>query len=701
MSRGRRELATDVLHLVTLSGFAVAQPLFGLLASNAEFFVARRSESVDLLALVFVLIALVPLPLVLLELAAAPLGKHPRKLLHGALVALLLSATLLPALKRIEWIGDGPTLLGATALGATGALLVSRLPGMRRYLTFLAPAVLVFPLVFLARPSIRELLVPGAPASGEVPVVEARNPIVMVVFDELPVTALMDDKRGIDAERFPHLAALAASATWYRNATTVADLTQYSLPAIVTGRYPLERQQPTARDHPQNLFRLLAGSYQLRVSESVTMLCPEPLCSREREGFGGRMRSLILDLSIVYLHVVAPDHLASRLPPVTDNWMNFARAAEPMPWDRHRRQARRADRVQQFTRFIAAAEPGPAPGLMFIHVLLPHLPFNYLPSGVVYTDKKDLSGMSNRYEWSWSETEIEEDQQRFLLQVGFVDTLVGRLVERLIAEDLFDTSLVVVTADHGASFRPGDFRRRLTETNFPDILPVPLIIKAPHQRQGRIDDRSFENIDILPTIADLLGLEVPWSMDGSSALDPSTAERRPVVGISTRGNRWRRRLYDPEALDLKYVALESRLARFGSGDSELFWGRGPFAGLVGSRVEALQVAPPSGIEVRLELPSRALRLPPDLQFVPAFFSGRLAGRGLPVRGVHLALAINGVIRAVLPAGDSDRRGDRWAWAAAVPQASFRPGVNRVEVFVLRDEGGRVRLETTATRFADS
>jgi hypothetical protein len=43
-----------ILHLFTLSAFAVAQPLFDILARHGEFFAVRQSQPTDLFALIFV-----------------------------------------------------------------------------------------------------------------------------------------------------------------------------------------------------------------------------------------------------------------------------------------------------------------------------------------------------------------------------------------------------------------------------------------------------------------------------------------------------------------------------------------------------------------------------------------------------------------------------------------------------------------------
>ena len=88
---------------------------------------------------------------------------------------------------------------------------------------------------------------------------------------------------------------------------------------------------------------------------------------------------------------------------------------------------------------------------------------------------------------------------------------------------IYDRALVVVAADHGISFRPGGQLRLATSENIGEVAGVPLIVKTPHQRQGRIDRRHAQTIDVLPTIADALDLRPPWPLQGRSLLGSGPA----------------------------------------------------------------------------------------------------------------------------------------------------------------------------------
>src|SRR5207247_547823 len=81
---------------------------------------------------------------------------------------------------------------------------------------------------------------------------------------------------------------------------------------------------------------------------------------------------------------------------------------------------------------------------------------------------------------------------------------------RLPAIGLYDRVLLLVTADHGVSFRAGQKRRPVSEKNLQDIAYVPLFVKLPHQRRGRVVRAAARTIDILPTIAKAAGVHMRW-----------------------------------------------------------------------------------------------------------------------------------------------------------------------------------------------
>lgn len=95
-------------------------------------------------------------------------------------------------------------------------------------------------------------------------------------------------------------------------------------------------------------------------------------------------------------------------------------------------------------------------------------------------------------------------------RVRRLDACFGTFVESLRAMDLYNESIIIVTADHGDSLGEGG-RWGHAYTVFPEILRVPLLIKLPWSVQGlwesRVDDVAFTT-DVTPTLYRLLGYDV-------------------------------------------------------------------------------------------------------------------------------------------------------------------------------------------------
>src|SRR3990170_4642682 len=125
-------------------------------------------------------------------------------------------------------------------------------------------------------------------------------------------------------------------------------------------------------------------------------------------------------------------------------------------------------------------------------------------------------------------------RQRHIEKERFTDKLLGELVARLKEEDLFDRALVIVTSDHGGAFVPGEPHRTATPATYKELIATPLLIKLPHQHEAGIDPRPASGLDIVPTIAEVVGTRVPWKVDGTSLLSERAQTRLTTVytGVS-------------------------------------------------------------------------------------------------------------------------------------------------------------------------
>ncbi|HEX6713542.1 MAG TPA: sulfatase-like hydrolase/transferase [Thermoleophilaceae bacterium] len=469
----------------------------------------------------------------------------------------------------------------------------------------------------------------------------AKPPIVFVVFDALPGSMLMKPGGELDAERFPGFAELARNSTWYRNATTVHDSTVKSIPAMLDGRWPSNLRRALVADHPVNVFTLLRRSYRIWADEEGTQLCPRTVCRQKRA------RLLYL------LH--------------------------------GRREQRFAAALSQ----IGAPSADKRPPLWFLHVLLPHEPLRFLPSGKVYEGGSDPEPGLDGNESFDNEFLAHQAEQRHLLQLEYTDKLLQQLLARLRQTGLYDKAVIVVTADHGITFRvkgsPAEpyrlgqigWRRDMTTYNAHDVAFVPLFVKKPGQDSAAIDDGWVRTLDILPTLLTQARVKpMPRAVAGREL-----GERRGAPEeLQVLTNRAGLLELDPATLARRRAAtIAERAARFGTGaDVDRLFAIGPNAELVGRSVGSLRVL--RRLNVRLWGPRRFLDVDLNGRRVPSNVIGWVDQKVAPGRA--LAVALNGRIAAVgrsfKPIG-----GLGVEFSLLVPESAFRQGRNDVRVYALR------------------
>jgi hypothetical protein len=679
--------ATRGAQLLAASGFALAQPLFDLLGKNAEFFAARGSTPGDIVLFALVVAFVPALVFLAVEVVVAAVSSTAGYVLHLALLALLGAVFGVQALKRSGVDGTTTLIVGAVLIGAAVAVAVWRLGPARSFLTILAAAPFVFLGIFIFNTPVERLVFPNAQARAASAYVRHPTPVVFLLLDEFPTITLEDEKGDIDAGRFPNFARLAKSALWFRNMTTVSSTTTVAVPALLTGQLPKKGTLPVYQDHPNNLFTLLGKRYRLHVTETQTALCPPKLCKRKKPSAQSRLSSLYSDARTVYLHLIAPPELETRLPAIDESWSNFGadtgnQLEGRVKLPKVNLKTFYIGRLHDFNTWLRKLRPpGPTPPLDYLHVLFPHGPWLYFPDGRVRAVTVPRAPGRTEEQW-WNESLAQQAWQRHLLQAGFADRLVGRFVERLRKTGLWDKALVIVTVDEGDSFRGGDSRRDPTKTNLGDIAFIPLFVKLPGKENGGVVERHVTSVDILPTIASVLGVKINWRVDGRSVLAPGAGSRTVRVGTFRSSYR--------TAQSLRQRARERKLRLFGSGSwgpklsaTDRYWE------LVAKQVSSLRPSGTLSARATVDgLGSRLLRkLPRRSQLIPSPLAGTISGLR---PGDTVAFALNGRIAAV---SQVYRERDTGAirFSALPPASAFVAGRNRVRAFVVTGPAGSPAL----------
>ncbi len=718
----RHRLAVDVLHVFVLSGFAVAQPVYDLLGKHAAYFVARGSMPVDVGVLVLTLSLALPAIVAGCLLVSRALGVVFYTAAFAAVQIALVAGIVLPATKTL--LLPGIATLVPVGCGLLFALAYRKTRVVRLFLTVVSPAILIFPVVFVFATPVSKIVFPKEiPSASGAWSLSPESHVVFLVFDLLPVTALMDEHQNLDAERYPGFARMQAQSFWFRRARTVSRATAKAIPALLTGLYPRKDALGLLEDFPKNLFTLFGAAGDVHAFEPMTRLCPETLCGEGNSlSLRARLTSLSKDTAIVFLHLLLPERLTGRLPPIDSQWGSFdpeadkrtvppaaAEGADELGERESKRESRREirkkkrerkrkkeelhklvkdlssqDRLEKFEVFLEGLDRRAGRNLSFLHLDLPHGPFLYLSSGKKYVPEgakyKRLhlgsalgkgGGKPGKRTWGPDRYLVDLAYQRLTHQIVLADKLVGQLLDRLDELGTLERSLVVITADHGQGYRPNGFQRSMADA---DTVHVPLFVKFPGQREGFVDDRAVESVDVLPTIVDALDLKLDWQFDGYSLSagsgDESAVRRRQPLELER---------------DLA-TCLRHKLDRVAS-DSLEIPGAGPRRELVGQRIADVLKTAREGEELTrlhgVKLDQEALLTDVDLSsdFVPAYLTGSLEPGGKSTI-IDLAIALNGVIRATLTTYQTSGKS---RFATMVAESSLVAGNNTWAVFRLQNE----------------
>jgi hypothetical protein len=698
-SNAGRSLAMDGLHICVLASLALAQPAYDRLGDRPAFLLNLGTRPPVVFLVMAVLSLALPAAILLLECLAWLCARRMRDAVHAIAMYLLTVLLALPLLKRASFLPGEVAFVGSLVTAGVAVWGYFEFARVRTYVTLCAMGIVFSPAAFLLSSSVTSILFPPQTLR---PGRWTPVPTVVLVFDELCGASLMNVDREIDADRFPNLAELSRQATWFRNATTVHTETEQAVPAILSGKYPTTAWSPVTADRPQNLFSVLdsAGGYELAVFEPVTNLAPRNRVrgAVDPPGIGRQAAVLLETLARVYLFHVTPQDFHRHLPPIPALWygMSDSRDVDRTLPRGVFRYGWEDQRDRQFDHFLSCLDGSSRPTLYFMHLLAPHVPWSYLPSGHRYTDdfdKRDLmnfnahSGLLDF--WGQDEWLVVQSQQRYLLQLAWLDQLIGRLVERLKETGLYDRSLLIVTADHGVAFRANRPRRMTAPDTLGDILSIPLFIKRPHQTSGEISDRHVESVDILPTVADVLGIELSEPADGWSAFDDSRPERRSKTLVRDE---------TPVAVDPTIAATSDVPAlirgRFGEArDPQAIFRLGPIPELLDRPVASLPQSPKPPTEIEFIRYGDFAGAGAGELF-PCFFEGRVR-TPMADQPTILAVAVNGTIRAVTRTYLLDGFRDRWA--ALVPESSFQPGKNDVQFFVVTGDAPDWQLSPCTSR----
>lgn len=704
-----KEITRRGLVHLALATVAVSQPLLALYGENLAVFTTARFQGATVVwfALVAVLVPPVVITAVDVALSSVVSRVAPARsaTVHHVLVCAGLWACAASVLHSVTW---GHWTLDAAFTGAVAGLGLAgylRITPVRTWLTWISPlAPAVLALFVVSASSL--VWVPDtesieAAAGGDEP-----PGVLWIQLDEAPLFPLVNSTGEINAARFPGFAKLAAVSTWYRNALTISQHTAVAVPSMLSGLAPDYSRQPVAADYPRNIFALLRATMPLDVVEEVTALCPQDDCVEAsvttdgtsaaavpagRAGFGSFLR----DAAIVLGHRILPAGVRDSLPPIDEGWGNFgsdpgagetvtpdddaiAEESAPTPGATREKPKGHAGRTAAIEAMVDRAASS-TPAFRFIHVLLPHRPWVLAP------DRRKSQKMTADPRPDTVVDRRRDNYQSHLNQYVAIDGVIGEMVETLSGSPAWSRTMVIVTADHGITFVPGQsYRDRVNPRNsatLDDIYRVPLFVKYPDQTTAATDDCAASTLDLVPTIEAVIGLRSGWTMDGVDlrVQCPDSREREITwpEGATT--------------VSAGTAELAERVAFYGrwvdpDGDVDAIYRTGPAGALVG---RAVPVDAP--VDARFEW-----RLANGAEFeavgsapfepVPTRAVGEIRAVGAVADDVEVLVAVDGVIVGEVREAAGMPRGVWSHFSASLMSRMIGAGAHDVTLWSATPEG---------------
>src|SRR5258707_6981546 len=175
-----------------------------------------------------------------------------------------------------------------------------------------------------------------------------------------------------------------------------------------------------------------------------------------------------------------------------------------------------ADLFQGINASIKSLASKSLPYLGYFHFWSPHAPYNAHKDYVgIFQDDLKLYDKPHHALASgdYSANELGKYRQQYDEFVANMHTEFGRLMLDLENTNILQNSYVIVTADHGELFERGEYGHGSALTYAP-VTHIPLLVRVPGQ-QSRVDYHSLtSNLDLLPTLLQIVGREIPSWLEG-------------------------------------------------------------------------------------------------------------------------------------------------------------------------------------------
>ena len=373
--------------------------------------------------------------------------------------------------------------------------------------------------------------------------------ILILVFDAMSARHL--SLYGYERETTPNLKKFAERASVYHRHYAAGNFTTSGTASMLTGLYPWTHRALNYRGMvarhltDRNLFRLVGSEYtrfaftqnlwadillsQFQTDLDIHLPCdaysqlihsslqPDDLPSDR--GMAYYIFQDFFNLRVVDAHpfpgslLVASADLARALALEGKQVSQEYPRGLPTNYDYSYENATVLDGLRQLIKnSLAQAEPY----LAYFHLWSPHDPYNARRDFIGMFQEDLLLQPKARHplgENHRSESELRRLRREYDEFIADLDAEFGRLLSDLERSGVLQNSYVIVTSDHGELFERGELGHA-TALMYAPVTHIPLLLSAPGQKTRSDFYAATSNVDLLPTILQIAGKEIPRWVEG-------------------------------------------------------------------------------------------------------------------------------------------------------------------------------------------
>ena len=178
------------------------------------------------------------------------------------------------------------------------------------------------------------------------------------------------------------------------------------------------------------------------------------------------------------------------------------------------------------------------PFFAYFHLFSPHMP--YCPTSKFVGALPEVKVAYKPHHPLASHVKFQtmvDDSTRYDEYIAAVDDELGRLLNALESDGVFEDTYVILTSDHGEIFERGD-SGHATPLLFERIIKIPLLISSPGQTERRDYYAPTSNTDLLPTLAGLAGQAILQGLDGKPlpGLGGADERERSIFSVEAKSS---------------------------------------------------------------------------------------------------------------------------------------------------------------------